>query len=67
MGSCHYANLTINQIIVNLSQKYKKIGKTSNPSKLIPIDLREQYAEHIHRCELIKKIKFTERLFDFEE
>lgn len=67
MGSCHYANLILNQTIVTLSKKYKKIGNTSNPSRLIPIELREQYAENIHRCELIKKIKFTEREFDFEE
>lgn len=67
MGSCHYANLTLNQAIVALSKKYKKIGAASNPSKFIPIELREQYAEHIHRCERLKKIKFTEREFDFEE
>jgi hypothetical protein len=67
MGSCHYANLTLNQAIVTLSKKYKKIGNTTNPSKLIPIELREQYTENIRRCERLKKIKFTEREFDFEE
>ncbi len=61
LGPCHYAGLLIRTIITQLVEGRVKVKRQQGFLRLNPSGFDDQFAEHMHRCEHVKKHSKTER------
>lgn len=61
MGACHEASVVLHQGILAVARRGLPRRVPAQADEVVPLEIREQFVDHMRRCELIKRQPRTER------